>query len=298
MRNLNIVHLNGLKALEAVGRLGSLQSAAEELGVTVGAISQQVIKAETQLGRPIFERTPKGMVATDTGVAVLVRLNEGFQALSEAVTAAQHRDDTILTISVAPVLAARWLVYRLHRFADRHPEIRLRIDATTRLVNPATSDVDIGIRVGAGNWPGVKSELLLLQEVFPVVTPQIASQLKEPADLLRVPAIIDGPAMFSWDVWLRAVGLAGRTIEPRHVFNDASLCLDAAIAGQGTMLAWQTLAAYALEQKCVVDPFGIRVKTGLGHYFVTAEGVREAKKVTAFKAWIRDEMAESMRLFD
>src|ERR1700761_6799166 len=114
MKNLNAVHLNGLRALEAVGRLGSLQSAAEELGVTIGAISQQVIKAESQLGRQIFERTPKGMVATDAGVGILARLGEGFQALSEAVMAAQHRDDTILTISVAPVLAARWLVHRLH----------------------------------------------------------------------------------------------------------------------------------------------------------------------------------------
>lgn len=297
MKNLNSVHLNGLRAVEAVGRLGSLQAAADELGVTIGAVSQQVIKAEAQLGRPLFERTPKGMMLTETAVAVLARLGEGFQALSAAVALAQHRDDNILTISVAPVFAARWLVYRLDRFAGRHPDIRLRIDATTQLVNPATSDVDIGIRVGSGHWLGVKSELLLAQEIFPVVTPQIAATLREPADLLKVPAVIDGHAMFKWDVWLREAGLSGRCMEERHIFNDASLCLDAAMAGQGAMLAWQTLAAYALEQKCLVDPFGIRAKTGFGHYFITAEGVREAKKVTAFKAWIREEMEESMRLF-
>ncbi|MFT4182338.1 MAG: LysR substrate-binding domain-containing protein [Rhizobium sp.] len=297
MRNLNSVHLNGLRALEAVGRLGSLQAAADELGVTIGAVSQQVIKAEGQLGRPVFDRTSKGMVVTEAGAAVLARLGEAFRTLSAAVTLAQHRDDNILTISVAPVLAARWLVHRLDRFAKRHPDIRLRIDATTQLVNPATSDVDIGIRVGRGQWPGVKSELLLAQEIFPVVTPQIAAGLKEPADLLNVPAIIDGHAMFSWDVWLEEAGLSGGGMEERHVFNDASLCLDAAIAGQGVMLAWQTLAAYALQQKCLVDPFGIRARTGFGHYFITAEDVREAKKVTAFKAWIREEMDASMRFF-
>lgn len=297
MRNLNSVHLNGLRALEAVGRLGSLQAAADELGVTIGAVSQQVIKAEAQLGRPVFDRTSKGMVVTEAGAAVLARLGEAFRTLSAAVTLAQHRDDNILTISVAPVLAARWLVHRLDRFAKRHPDIRLRIDATTQLINPATSDVDIGIRVGRGQWPGVKSELLLAQEIFPVVTPQIAASLKEPADLLTVPAIIDGHAMFSWDVWLKEAGLTGRGMEERHVFNDASLCLDAAIAGQGVMLAWQTLAAYALQQKCLVDPFGIRAKTGFGHYFITAEDGREAKKVTAFKAWIREEMEASMRFF-
>ena len=297
MKNLNSVHLNGLRAVEAVGRLGSLQAAADELGVTIGAVSQQVIKAEAQLGRPLFERAPKGMMVTETGASVLARLREGFQALSAAVALAQHRDDNILTISVAPVFAARWLVYRLDRFASRHPDIRLRIDATTQLVNPAMSDVDIGIRVGSGHWLGVKSELLLAQEIFPVVTPQIAATLREPADLLKVPAVIDGHAMFKWDVWLREAGLSDRCMEERHIFNDASLCLDAAMAGQGAMLAWQTLAAYALEQKCLVDPFGIRARTGFGHYFITAEGVREAKKVTAFKAWIREEMEESMRLF-
>ncbi len=297
MRNLNSVHLNGLRAVEAVGRLGSLQAAADELGVTIGAVSQQVIKAEAQLGRPLFERTPKGMTVTASGVMVLARLGEGFRALSAAIVLAQHKDENILTISVAPVFAARWLVYRLDRFASRHPDIRLRIDATTHLINPATSDVDIAIRVGSGQWPDIRSELLLAQEVFPVVTPRIAATLKEPADLLKVPAVIDGHAMFGWEVWLREAGLSGHRMEERHIFNDASLCLDAAMAGQGAMLAWQTLAAYALEQKCLVDPFGIRARTGFGHYFVTAEGIREPRKVTAFKTWIREEMEESIRLF-
>ena len=122
MKNLNSVHLNGLRAVEAVGRLGSLQAAADELGVTIGAVSQQVIKSEAQLGRPLFERTPKGMTVTETGASILARLREGFQALSAAVALAQHRDDNILTISVAPVFAARWLVYRLDRFAGRRED--------------------------------------------------------------------------------------------------------------------------------------------------------------------------------
>jgi DNA-binding transcriptional LysR family regulator len=297
MRNLNSVHLNGLRAMEAVGRLGSLQAAAEELGVSVGAVSQQVIKAEAQLDLVVFERTPKGMLATERGTRLLAMLTEGFRHLSQAVASTQRRDDSILTISVAPVFAARWLVYRLDRFAERHPGISLRMDATTRLVNPALCDVDIGIRVGSGDWPDVKAELLLAQEVFPVCAPAMAAGLKEPADILALPAIIDGRAMFAWEVWMREAGLSGAALETRHVFNDASLCLDAAIAGQGVMLAWQTLAGYALQQGQLAAPFGIRAKTGFGHYFVTAEGVREPKKVRDFKAWIREEMAETLKLF-
>jgi DNA-binding transcriptional LysR family regulator len=297
MKNLNSVHLNGLRAVDAVGRLGSLQAAAEELGVSIGAVSQQVIKAEAQLDLVVFERTPKGMVATEPGARLLAMLTEGFRHLSQAVASTQRRDDSILTISVAPVFAARWLVYRLDRFAERHPDINLRMDATTRLVNPALCDVDIGIRVGSGDWVDVKAELILAQEVFPVCAPAMAARLRQPVDILTLPAIIDGHAMFTWEVWMREAGLQGASLETRHVFNDASLCLDAAIAGQGVMLAWQTLAGYALQQGQLAAPFGIRAKTGFGHYFVTAEGVREPKKVRDFKAWIREEMAGTLALF-
>jgi DNA-binding transcriptional LysR family regulator len=97
MRNLNSVHLNGLRALEAVGRLGSLQAAAEELGVSVGAVSQQVIKAEAQLDHLVFERTPKGMVRDGSRARLVAGSTEGFARLSQAVAAMQRRDDSILT---------------------------------------------------------------------------------------------------------------------------------------------------------------------------------------------------------
>lgn len=191
MKDLNSVHLNGLRAAEAVGRLGSLAAAAEELGVTAGAVSQQIAKTEAQLGRTLFERSPRGLVVSDSGRALLTRLSSAFRELAEAVAQARRRDESVLTVSVAPVFAARWLVYRLDRFAEHHPDIRLRIDATTTLADLETSDVDLGIRVGAGRWPGVRSELLLEQEVFPVCSPALAAGLREPADILKLPAVID-----------------------------------------------------------------------------------------------------------
>ena len=294
MRNLNVVHMNGLRALEAVGRLGSLQAAADELGVSVGAISQQVIKTEGQLGHAIFERTGKGLVATEIGRPILARLTDGIQKLSEAVALAQRRENNCLTISVAPVFASRWLVRRFDNFAREHPEIVLRIDAPMRLIDPASSDIDLGIRVGDGHWTDVQSELILEQKVFPVCAPELAKGLNKPADVLALPAVIDSQAMFQWDVWLRAMGLEGRRINERHVFNDASLCLDAVMAGQGVMLAWQTLTADVIAEGRLAAPFGIRAKTGYGHYFITAKGVRESRKVQIFKAWLRRELARSM----
>ena len=294
MKNLNLVHLNGLKAVEAVGRLGSLQAAAEELGVSVGAVSQQVIKAEAQLGRSLFERTPRGMTPTSAALPILQRLTGGFKHLSEAVSLARARDEQVLTISVAPVFAARWLVHRLDGFSRLRPDLRLRIDATTALVNPALSDVDVCIRVGNGRWPDGKAELLLTQEIFPVCTPQMAARLQKPEDIFDLPVVIDGHSRFTWDVWLKAAGITGRTVTPRHVLNEASLCLDAVLAGQGVMLAWQTLAGYNLEHGRLVAPFPIRAATGDGHYFVTPTGQRDPPKVSAFKAWVRGEIEADM----
>ncbi len=292
MSNLNLIHLNGLRALEAVARLGSLQAAATELGVSIGAVSQQVIKAEAQLGHPVFQRLPKGMVPLETARPMLARLTEGFRSLSEAVAIGRPRDEKLLTISVAPVFAARFLVHRLDRFTALHPDIRLRIDATTDMADFVTDGVDLGIRVGAGKWSGVDAELLLPQLVFPVCAPSLATQLREPQDILEMPAIIDGRAMFSWDVWLRAAGLEGRQIKARHVFNEASLCLDAVIAGEGVMLAFQTLAAYALKEGKLVEPLAIRAATEAGHYFVTPAGMRQPPKVKAFHRWLTEELLE------
>jgi DNA-binding transcriptional LysR family regulator len=292
MRNLSLVHLNGLRALEAVGRLGSLQAAAEELGVTVGAVSQQVIRAEEQLGRAIFDRTARGLQKTAFGIPFLARLSAGFGQISEAVATTQRRDDAILTISVAPIFASRWLIHRIDRFAAAHPDISLRIEATTTLVDLARSDVDLGIRVGPGTWPDVTAEFLIPQIMFPVCAPALAEMIRTPADLATQPAVVDGNDAFTWERWLKAAGLDIPVPKARHVFSDASLCLDAALAGQGVLLAWPVLASWALKEGRLVAPFPIRVETGNGYYFVTAPGVPEQRKVSLFKRWLRAALAQ------
>jgi DNA-binding transcriptional LysR family regulator len=189
-------------------------------------------------------------------------------------------------------------VRRLESFARQHPEIILRIDATLKLVDPTTSDIDLGIRVGDGNWPGVTAELILAQEVFPVVAPSRRGELRRLEDVLAMPAVIDSRAMFTWDVWLKEAGLEGREITPRHFFNEASLCIDAVMGGQGVMLAWQTLAVDAVQEGRLAIPYPVRARTGFGHYFVTAPGARESRKVAIFKSWLREEMERSMQALD
>jgi DNA-binding transcriptional LysR family regulator len=296
MKNLH-VGLNGLRAVEAVGRRGSLRGAAEEFGVSVGAVSQLVLKCEAQLGRAVFGRTPRGIVPTVFGRVLLPQLTSGFQMLDAAIASTRRHADTVLTISVAPVFASKWLVPRLASWSRRRPEITVRLDASVALVDPDTSDVDLAIRVGDGKWPGVKAEFLLGQEIFPVCAPKLAARLRSPRDLLTTPIVRDANSSLTWDMWLAPLGLDAARLTEGHSFTDASLALDAAIAGQGVLLAWPTLAADALRAGTLVAPFRERAATGIGYYLVTSATRREPKTVRDFKAWIRDEIRETEAMF-
>ena len=298
MKELNRVHLNGLRALESVGRLGTIQKAADELAVSPGAVSQQVLKTERQLGRPVFHRSGRALVPTETGAVLLARLTAGFRAIDEAVAASRHHDERVLTISVAPVFASKWLVPRLSAYSRLHPDIKVRLDASTTMVDPDISDIDLAIRVGRGDWHGVRADFLLDQEVFPVCTPELAKRLHEPKDVLGVPVVVDANSTIPWDTWLEPLGLRDRDLTIGNSFNDSSLALDAAIAGQGVMLAWQTLAHDAMAAGCLVAPFRERVITGYGYWLVTSATRREEPKVTGFKDWIRREITETARDFD
>ncbi|MEQ8968268.1 MAG: LysR substrate-binding domain-containing protein [Azospirillaceae bacterium] len=291
MSDLGRVHLNGLRAVEAVARLGTLARAAAELGVSPGAVSQQVIKTERQLGRALFERRAGGLVPTAAARPVLERLTAGFDELSRAVALATARPSNALTVTVAPVLAAKWLVPRLARFTAAHPALRVRIDASLGIVDLDRDDIDLGIRVGDGGWPGVRAEKLMSHRIFPVAAPALAARLREPADLAHVPIVRDHGTMIAWSTWLAPHGLDESLLGPGPVFSDAALGLDAAIAGQGVLLAWETLAADALADGRLVAPFpGPPVDSGLGYWLVTSATRRPGPRVRAFAAWVKAEM--------
>lgn len=296
--DLNSFHLNGLRAVETVARTGSLRKAADELGVSVSAVSQQIGRTEKQLGRPIFQRTPGGLVPTEFGAIFTARLTAGFGELARAVACARDDTSNTLVISVAPAFASRWLVPRLGRFHQLYPQTRLRIDASTMLVDLTHSDVHAAIRMGNGRWPGTRAELLLPQEVFPVCAPQLAVRLKTPADIADQPVIVDEATMISWSAWFKAAGVGDielKTAGPS--FTDPILGIDAAIAGQGIALAWQLLVADALADGRLVAPFGIKAASGMGYYLVTAEAGRDSRKVSAFRRWLCEEIAATMSGF-
>ncbi len=292
MISLNRYSLSALRAVEAVGRLGSLSKAADELGVTSGAVSQQLKKIEDQLGRSVFQRTSRGLTPTSTGVTLLRTLGSAFRDIAHALDEAGAKKESTLTVSVAPVLASKWIVPRLSRFHAAHPEIRLRIDASVELVNFDDSDVDVGIRVGKGSWPRTHAEKLAELRLFPVCSPKLAERLIEHSDICKCPAISDHGSPGHWTLWLAAHNLQGLRLSPGPIYSDAGLCLEAAIAGQGVAMAWPTLAVDALRSGLLRAPFSKPVPSGEFYWLVTGTSRTSGPAVRALGRWLREAFAE------
>jgi DNA-binding transcriptional LysR family regulator len=291
MQNLNRIPLRALRAVEAVARLGSVARAAEELRVTPGAVSQQVAGAEAALGFALFERGPAGMRVTPRAEEICAQLTAGFSRLSQAMALAEGVREDVLTVSVAPVFAARWLIWRLPAFQAAHPDVKVRLDASIGLVDPGRGDVDLCIRVGRGGWPGTAVEPLFPQVVFPVSSPALARRLARPADLMHVPIIREPHPMFDWDAWLAPGEPEPGDLPGGPIFSDAALCLDAAISGSGVFLTFETLAVDALALGRLVEPFSRRRATPNSYWLVTAEGRTPPRPVKLFRSWLKREIA-------
>ncbi|HEY9010330.1 MAG TPA: LysR substrate-binding domain-containing protein [Devosia sp.] len=290
-----LIPLNAIRAIEIVARRGALAPAAEELGVTPGAVSQHLRRAEERLGLELFERTPHGLRPTPALTRILPQLSQGFTALADALAALKPANENVLTVTAGSVFASRWLIWRLGKFGKLHPDIEVRLVVTGKMLDLVHGDVDCGIRFGRGDWPDVDAELVGGTHYRPVVAPPLASRLKSPEDLAALPIIRDTTTMLSWDAWWQAAGFVETPETHGPTFDDPALAFDAAISEQGVLLAVDQMSADAVSDGRLVRPFDIAVDGGrLGYWFVAGKGRREPRKTKLFRAWLRTEMPDSV----
>lgn len=287
--------LTAIRYFEAAARHLSFTKAAEELHVTHSAISHQIKSLEEWLGLQLFRRMNRAIVLTEAGQAYMRPVKEAFERLGEASRILKAREQTgTLTVSIMPSFAAKWLVPRLGGFRDLHPDIDVRISASEKLVDFNRDDVDVAIRFGAGPWPGLHSELLLKQDLFPVCSPKLLQgpvPLREPADLINHNLLYD----YDWreNVWLRWLTDAGVKVQSlRHSlsFNHSNLMLQAAIDGLGVALTVGPLVGDDLAAGKLVRPFSFVLRTDTGFHVVAPETTVDRPKVKAFREWLLAEI--------
>jgi LysR family transcriptional regulator, glycine cleavage system transcriptional activator len=290
--------LNALKAFEAAARHESFTRAAEELCVTQGAVSHQVKALEAELGVKLFNRERQRLVITEAGREYLVVVRDALDRIAVGTERlVQRQKSGALTISTSPDFAAKWLVHRLGRFAEAHPDIDLRVSATMHHVDFAREDVDVAVRHGDGNWPGLHVERLCKEQLFPVCSPKIAegrARLSKPADVLKFPLLhLDTRA--DWPQWLEAAGVAGADVSRGPVLNRASMLIDAAIDGQGIALARTALAAWDLLNGRLVRPFDVALPLAKSYWIVCPKATAQLPKITRARDWLLSEAAADLR---
>lgn len=290
--------LNALKAFEAAARSESFTRAAEELSVTQGAVSHQVKALEARLGIKLFNRERQRLVITEAGREYLAVVRDALDRIAMGTERlVQRQSSGVLTISTSPDFAAKWLVHRLGRFAESHPEIDLRVSATAHHVDFAREDVDLSVRHGDGNWAGLDVVRLCSEQLFPVCSPKLVSgrnRIAAASDLLKFPLLrLDD--WKTWTRWFEAAGVTDPVAAHGPILNSASMLIDAAVDGQGIALARTALAAWDIINGRLVRPIDVSLRMSNTYWIVCPKATSRVPKIATFRKWLLVEAAEDAR---
>jgi LysR family transcriptional regulator, glycine cleavage system transcriptional activator len=296
------VNLAALRGFEAAARHLSFTRAAAELNVTPAAVSHAIRELELDLKIRLFERSSRVVRLTAAGETLSRAVAEGLGTIGRAVQRLRAADGRPkLMVTTSPSLAAKWLVPRLDGFLAQHPNVDVRIDVSQRLADFGEDGVDIGIRFGTGEYPGLVVERLFEESVFPVCSPNLLKSrhpLREPRDLKHHTLIhIDWDAQWAtwpnWAMWLRAAGAPEVDATRGLHLSQTSLALQAALDGHGVALGDSTLVADDLAARRLVRPFSMALKgpAQFAYHLVHAPQRSEEPLIKAFRKWILQEVA-------
>lgn len=283
--------LNALRAFVAVARHGGVSRAADALNLTHSAVSHQIRALQEELGITLFNKSGRGLSLTGEGSNFAARVEAAFAEIEDAAHELSASTHKRLRISTIPSFAACWLLPRLGDFISSCPDIDVDVQSTDKLADLKGGEVDVCIHFGTGPYPGLFSELLLRDWLFPVCSPEFAKHYN-----LRDHAWFDGvPLMHSylepWSLWFEAAGITAREPERGITFDNSALLLQAAMAGQGLGLARHSLTYDDILTGRLVRPFSDYVDSPLSYFFLCRKDKIDTTPVARFRAWIERQIA-------
>jgi LysR family glycine cleavage system transcriptional activator len=289
--------LNSLRLFEAAGRHLSFKAAAEELNLTPGAISHGVLTLEAWLGVDLFLRGNRTLTLTAAGTAYLPQVRAALEMIVGASSAVPGRKPTgRLAVSVSPTFGVRWLLPRLVRFSDQHPDIEVSVDTNHRLVEFPRDGVDVAIRMGRGDWPGLDATCLVRETLVPVCAPRLAAGLRSADDLDGKVLLHVVDAREDWVAWSRLAGVALPLPIRGPRFDTIQMALEAAAAGLGIAMGRLPLVEAELAAGQLVAVLGPPRLCATGYWLVTEAQSRTRPEVAAFRDWIRRELSAAPEL--
>lgn len=294
------IGLGALRGFEASARRMSFTLAAAELNLTQSSISRQVAELERQVGTALFARQTRALALTAAGQRLFQATQQALQQVDRAVDDIRGpRNSARVTITTYASFASLWLVPRLAMFQREHPQIELRIDASDRFIDIDAEGVDVAIRwtraasLPAGALP------LHVEEVVPALSPLLLERssvaLRKPQDLFQLPLLeLDGSmptsAASAWPRWFQFAGVVSAPPTARLMFTYIDQSVQAAVRGQGVVLARTPFVDDLMASGDLIAPFPkLRMPTGYQYALIANAVTREAPHIAAFCSWIRDE---------
>ncbi len=292
--------LASLKTFRAAAHALSFTRAAEELNVTQAAVSHQIKALEESLDTRLFARGNRSLALTEAGNRFLPYVDQMFQLLEQGLRQVHRRDsDSTLTVSLLPSFASRWLVPRLGLFLKANPEVDFRLAPSRGLSNFQTEDIDLAIRYGGGKYPGLTSQYLMDEDIFPVCSPELMRgphPLRRPADLVHH-VLIHDEGHGDWRKWLLAANVHNVDADKGPVYTDSGMAVQSAMEGDGVALARSRLVRDDIARGRLVAPFEISQPSGYSYYVVYPEDRRVTPAMRAFIDWLQEQVMADTRKF-
>ncbi|MEE4452966.1 LysR substrate-binding domain-containing protein [Novosphingobium resinovorum] len=282
-----------LRAFEAAARLNSFSRAAEELGITHGAVSHRIREIEERLGTTMFERRGNSMEPTVAARQMLPVVRQSLELIASVFPPPASGRQQILRIGVLPSFAANWLVPRLQGFHTAHPGIAIALDPRLEASRIGPRGVDAAIRYGSGRWPGLVAERLIQDRLFPACSPMYRERMAITgiADLGRCHLLRN--SWHPWTPWFQKAGLAMAEPADSVPYDDAGLLMEAVLAGHGVGLVRKVIVNDALASGQLIRLSPVEVPfDGAYHYTTTLHGTAKDDAIRLFGDWLKDRLLE------
>ena len=285
-----------LVVFEAAARHLSFTLAARELGVSPAAVSRQIRALEDDLGTALFRRLHRALRLTAAGESLQAAVGPGLARIAQTARALRRAEaGGHVSVSTTIAFASFWLMPRIPKFRDLHPDIELRMTASDPYVDPIAEGVDAAVRYGSGDWPGLMATRLFDEEIFPVCSPAYLDGRPGPApveDLISETLLhldVTHHAWIDWSTWLRELGLSPPGARRGQRFNTYTILIQAAVAGQGIALGWRHMVDELLAAGSLIRPIEASLHPDSAYYLVLPEAMPVGRETAAFRDWLLEE---------
>ncbi|ONH51164.1 LysR family transcriptional regulator, glycine cleavage system transcriptional activator [Pseudomonas cedrina] len=291
-----------LRAFEVATRHATFTSASEELHVTQSAVSHQLKHLEELWGLQLFQRG-KSLRLTPAGAALAPIVREFFTNLAATLSDLREQKGRVrLKVSTTYSFALKWLLPRLPSLSQQHPEILITLETSDKAIKFSSADSDVAIRLGNGNYPGLHSEFMLREQIFPVASPDLLSRFgtpHEPAELLRYPLLTrDGADLVpKWEAWFEHVGVGIGALNESVRFADTNMTIEAALLGQGIALVRSGHVEAQINDGRLVRLFEVPFASPVAYYFVCPKGVETQPHIVNFRHWLLEESTRAQHSY-